>query len=151
MIFHVPGGGANSRMPGFAALLFNGFLIFFTSFWFLDPNGGPRVPPLPVLIFLSVFWLAGRAFVLVAEAAIYPHLFVAGTGTVVLQRILFGRKSIAEAELAAGSRAGLSEAYRTNDEPVYEVVVNGKNKRIKFGLALAHFEKDWMVAKSIAF
>ena len=68
-------------------------------------------------------------------------IFLLERDRIVIQRILFGRKTITETFLDEKSEAGLVESYQENNVSVYKVQITGSNRTDSFGTALSDLEK----------
>jgi len=145
MVIHVPSGGKKARGIGCFALIWNGFMAFFTVAMLI--GAGPDELSLWVMLsFLSLFWAVGLGMLYWWIRMRFTRLYLMlEPDRLVIQRILFGRKSIRETNLGPESAASLVEAYRQNDDPVYTVAVKGENRTAKFGTSLSIEEKQWFV------
>ncbi|TWU13591.1 Double zinc ribbon [Symmachiella macrocystis] len=145
-VFYIPGGRAGAI--GFFALVWNGFMAVFTTVMISTGVGDKPgdMHPLGIVAFIGLFWLIGLGFAYWWVKAKFQRLFVMlEPKRVVIQRVLFGRKRVAETELKKTSRAELIESYQQNNRPVYRIEIVGEDRSAKFGTSLKREEKNWLV------
>jgi len=145
MVIFVPSGGKKARGIGCFALIWNGFMAVFMII--ILSAGGPDASDLwGIMLFLSLFWAVGLGMLYWWIRMRFTRLYLMlEQDRLVVQRVLFGRKSIRETELGPESAASLVEAYQQNDDPVYSVAVTGTDRTAKFGTSLSLDEKQWFV------
>ncbi len=145
-VFYIPGGRAAGI--GCFALLWNGFMTFFTAGFMssMINQGEGWGTILGLTAFLSLFWMIGLGMAVWWVKAKFERLFLLlQPQQLVIQRVLFGRKRLKTFQLSPASRAELTEAYQQNDNPVYRIEVEGTDGTAKFGTALQRDEKNWLV------
>lgn len=156
-VIYIPPGSNEARSTGCFALFWNLMLLGMTGFVIV--RGVQDNPIMGVVFSLLFFWVIGiflmiwwintrftRTFLLLEESRF------------VIQRILFGRKSIKEVPLNTTTKVALVEAYRSNKKPVMAVSVSTPNPdeqnkptTVKFGTALLQGEKLWLVDRVTSF
>ena len=145
MVIYIPSGGNKARSIGIFALAWNGFLVVFTAVMIFGVGPGGDGLWIPLLL-ISLFWAVGLGMLYWWIRMRFTRLYLMlEQDRLVIQRILFGRKSIRETGLGPESGAGLVESYQQNDDPVYAVSVTGEDRTAKFGTALSFEEKQWLV------
>jgi hypothetical protein len=146
-VIAVPAGGHGTAAIGFFAIVWNGFMLVFTTIIAFAGNQGPNAPPWYFLVpFLGLFWAVGLGFVYAWVRMKFTRtLLLLEQDRLVIQRILFGRKKMTETLVGPETRAALEVAYEQNDKPVHCVAVNGTNRTEKFATSLSPEEKDWFV------
>lgn len=149
LVFYVPGGGAASGGIGCFALVWNGFMVAFTSIILTSGGqgaGNNPTPELGLIAFLSLFWAVGLGMAYFWMRLKFERTFLLlERQRIVLQKVLFSRKRVEETILTTASRAELVESYKQNDRPVYRIEVQGQDRAVKFGTSLSDAEKDWLV------
>jgi hypothetical protein len=150
LVLFIPAGGKNVAGLGCFALAWNLFMAVFTTGWIFGSVRGANQnnPPSPLVIVpvFSLFWVVGGAMAWFWLRARFERTFLLlDRERIVIQRILLGRKRLAETALGTASRAALVESYQQNDRPVYRVEVTGDRGAAKFGTPLGADEKDWLV------
>ncbi len=142
-VIFIPPGGKQTRSLGVFAVAWNGFMAAFTGIWI---SVGDDAPWVMLVLILGLFWAVGITVLIfwIRMRFTRTHLLLE-RDRIAIQRILFGRKSIAETFLGPDSKAELAEAYRSNNKPVYSVAVNGSNRTARFATALSRDEKLWFV------
>ena len=92
-VISIPAGGKRTRFLGLFALMWNGFMIVFTPPWFF---AGGDVPLLFIVPFLGLFWAVGLGMLLLWIKMRFTRMYLLlEADRLVIQRILFGRKSVA--------------------------------------------------------
>lgn len=151
LVIYVPEGGKRTRGIGCFALLWNGFMLVFTAAMIAAGETGDA-PLLVVIPFIGLFWAVGLGILYWWLRMRFTRTYLLlERGRLVIQRLLFGRKSTTETLLNDQSRAELIVAYEQNDQPVYSVAVNGSDRTAKFGTALSIEEKSWFTRKFNSF
>ncbi|MBS0262985.1 MAG: hypothetical protein JSS02_13655 [Planctomycetes bacterium] len=149
MVLYIPGGGASSGGLGFFAVIWNGFMVVFTTLMVLGVAKGQQAqapPILGIVAFFTLFWGVGLGMGYAWLRMKYQRTFLLiERSRIVVQRVLFGHKRVLETALNAESRAVLVEAYSQNEVPVYRVEVPGSPRAARFGTALSEREKEWLV------
>jgi hypothetical protein len=149
LLLHIPGGLATSRL-GWAVLAINGIMCFYSTpgvIEHLERRRGALPPPL-ITLFLSMGWAFAIGLSLYWVRMRFERTtLLVEHGRLVIQRILFGWKRIAELVLGADSRAELVEAYQGKSDPVHRIEIVGTNARVKFGTPLSEREKAWVVER----
>jgi hypothetical protein len=147
LVLYIPGGGPNASSIGCFAFLWNGVVLAVTGGFAaaaMQPNG----PPWFVFLFLLLFWAVGLGMAYWAIKLRHERTMLLVEPTrAVIQRTLFNRVRTDETELAESSSAGLVEAYRQNDDPVFAIHIRGPGRTLKFGTALSDGEKDWIIGR----
>lgn len=146
----------------------SGGFLFFAVFWcaitavvsggflmailFGKPaEGSNAVPPwifVPLLLlFFGIFWAVGLGMFYVAARNKWSRTGLMVTSEeVVLVRTLFGRKTEKRLPRAAVEGVSAEEFYRSNETPVYGIMIKAGAKKLKFGSMLRDDEKGWLVA-----
>jgi uncharacterized Zn finger protein (UPF0148 family) len=154
LVLYIPGGGPQANGLGCFALCWNLFMVCFTPPWisamFRGGNGAPggKGDPSPYILIplLALFWAVGLGMGWFWLKMKFGRTFLLlERHRLVLQRVLFNRKSVDETTLLPESRAELVKSYEQNEQPVYRIEVNGQFGPAKFGTALSNPEKDWVV------
>ena len=146
MVIHIPAGGKGTGGLLFFTIVWNGFMCVFTAVFFFAGDGPPAGDFIPFLLFISLFWAVGLGIFTWWLRLRFSRFFLLLEPTrFVLQRSMFGRKSVKETALDRESKAELIEAYSQNEKPVYAVTVKGVDQTIKFGITLSMEEKQWFV------
>ncbi len=149
LVLYIPGGGKQAATLGCFALLWNGFMCFFTVASLLGifkGQGNDAMPVMFLILFLGAFWAVGLGMAWFWLKMKYERTFLLlDRNRLVAQKVLFKRKRIEETALSRDSRAALVESYQQNDTPVYRIEVQGKSRAAKFGTSLSDEEKDWLV------
>lgn len=147
LVLFIPGGGPNATSVGCFAFLWNGVVLAVTGGFAaaaMQLNG----PPWFAFLFLSPFWAVGLGMAYWAIKLRHERtMLLVEPARAVIQRTLFNRVRTDETELAEGSSAGLVEAYRQNDDPVFAIHIRGAGRTLKFGTTLSDGEKDWIVGR----
>lgn len=145
-LLFIPGSGKQARSIGCFALLWTGVTAAVTAGLAVGAAHDPAI--WPAFLFLSVFWLVGLGMIFwwITLHFTRTHLLLE-RDRLVLQKILFHRKSIEQTALGPEARADLVEAYQQNHVPVYRVEVSGRDRAVKFGTALSQAEKEWLVRR----
>jgi len=136
------------------------FLMFFAAFWLLITGGvtfgltfgtveaSGDMPLWGGLLFLSVFWMIGLGVGYAGLRMAYTEFLIrVDEEKVILTRKFF--KKISESSIPREHVVGvsLSEAYRQNERPVYQLEIERQEgKNLKFGSHLSHDEKRWLLA-----
>jgi hypothetical protein len=143
-VIYIPPGGKETTSLGCFALFWNLFMVVFTGAW-LGPAGHGGLP-IALFLFFGLFWAVGLGMLYFWIRMRFTRTYLLlERERIVVQRVLFGRKTTAETLLGADSKAGLVEAYRSNNVPVHTVTINGIGGTAKFGTPLSRPEKDWFV------
>jgi len=148
LVIYIPGGGKQTAGTGCFAAAWLGFMCLFTPPWVFGMfQKGNDAPPLYFIIpFLGLFWAIGLGMAFLWLKMKYQRSFLLlQRDRLVLQKVLFNRKSVTETPLTPESRAELVESYQQNDVPVYRIEVQGQTRPAKFGIPLSDPEKDWLV------
>jgi hypothetical protein len=144
LVLFIPGGGSGAAGLGCFAVVWNGFMTFFTAMMFAGGVAGR--PLLGIFAFLGLFWAVGLGMAWFAIKMKFERvMLLVDPAHAVIQKTLFGRVRTDEADLARGSSAELVESYQQNDRPIYAVTINGVGRNLKFGTPLSNPEKDWIV------
>jgi len=163
-VLHLPPGGKSMGGIGCFALMWNGFMLIFTPPWFFAKGNGGGPPMFFIIPFLLLFWAIGIGFIVAWVRMKKTRTYMLATpDRLVIQKQLFGRKSMEEVDLAGDQSHGMSggdspgvsrfggaklvESYSVNDVPVHAVVVAGSNRTVKFGTRLSEEEKSWVVER----
>ncbi len=142
--------GKHAGGLGCFAILWNGFMVVFTSVFALagaQAKGKNDAPVWLFVVFVSVFWLVGFGLIYAWLKLRFERCFLlVDRERAVLRKMFLGRQRQTELPLEALSRAQLTESYKQNDVPVYRVTVTGAGgNTLHFGTSLAQPEKDWCV------
>lgn len=147
-VLFIPAGGKGATGIGCFALIWNGFMVVFTTGVlgsFMNANGQKEGAAV-FLAVITLFWAIGLGFAWFwAKLRFERTLLLLDRERIVVQRMLFGRKRMAETVLDATSRAELVESYQQNGHPVYRIEVSGNGAAAKFGTGLSDDEKNWIV------
>src|SRR5262249_32651032 len=131
LVLFIPGGGKQTGGLGCFALVWNGFMFFFTSLAIVDllnPGAQQKAPPAMACLLLSLFWLVGLGIGWIWIRMKFLRTFLLlERERIIIQEILFGRRKLKETILTSESRAGLVESFQQNDVPVYRIEVAGSN------------------------
>jgi hypothetical protein len=132
-----------------------GFFLFFAAAWLAltifaaSANlPGRRIGNnvLPNASFVALFWLAGLALMFTALRQRFLRTTVLlERERLLVERNLFGWKSVAETPLAEASMADLVVAYEENYKPVFAIRLGGVERKIQFGASLEIADKNWLV------
>jgi uncharacterized Zn finger protein (UPF0148 family) len=148
-VLYIPAGGKSATALGCFAAAWNGAMCLFTAIvlgGMVWGKGNDAPAGLGIVAFLGLFWAVGLGFAWFWMKMKYERTFLLlNRDRLVIQRVLFNHKRIAETHLTPDSRAALVESYQQNDNPVYRIEVQGSLRAAKFGTALADSEKDWLV------
>ena len=145
LVVHLPPNASGSGGLGFFAILWNGFMVVFTTIMFfsLFKEKG-QIEIFPVL-FVAVFWLVGIGLAIGWVRMRFTRLYLLlEKDRLVTQRKLF-RTTNRELLLSPSSRATLEESYSVNDVPVHAVTVHGEGRKESFGTGLAPADKEFLV------
>ncbi len=142
LVFFIPAGGKQSGGIGCFALIWNLIIGVITGGLIAGEEMEKEIAP---FLFLIPFWLVGLGMTCFWIRMKFMRTYVMlEKHRLVIQRVLFGRKSLKETTLKADSRAELQESYSQNDVPVYCVALEGENRTAKFATRLSRPEKDWL-------
>src|SRR5579872_1935932 len=131
LVFYIAGGGKNAAALGCFALAWCGFMCVFTPGIGVGMfQAGQNGLPLAFLIaFLALFWAVGLGMAYFWVRMKYERTFLlVERDRIVVQRVLFSRKRTDETLLSPESRAGLVESYQQNEQPVYRVEIQGRDR-----------------------
>jgi len=152
LVLHIPATGKRTKSLGRFVAFWLVFMCLFTPPWFIGIGKGNGPPMLFIVPFLTLFWMVGFGLLYVWACMRYTRtLLLLERDRLAIQNQFFNRKRNIETGLTHDSRAQLVESYRVNDEPIYSVVINGRDDVGKFGAALSRPEKDWLVHTINAF
>ncbi len=151
LVVHIPGGGPQARGLGCFAVLWNGFMVCFTSVGAGIALGGGQgqAPPWYVIIpVVSLFWAIGLGMAYFwVRMRFTRHNVLVEPERIVVQKLFFERKSLEETAMGADSTVELVERYKQNDTPVHAVSVSGVDRTIRFGTSLSDQDKRFLVHK----
>lgn len=147
LVLDIPPGKQSGGIGCFA-IIWNGFMAFFTSIfastWDWGKAGAGELFP---ILLISLFWIVGIGFIYAWIKMRFERCFLlVDRDRAVLRKMLFGRQSQKELLFDDNSQSLLTVAYEQNDVPVYRVSLSGVDgKQIHFGTSLNQPEKDWCV------
>lgn len=147
LVLDIPPGKQSGGLGCFA-ILWNGFMAFFTTVMVLAFGKADKVQePWIIFLFVGLFWAIGLGLIYAWLKMRYERSFLLiEPDRAVLRKMFLGRQRQIELILDEASKAQLTEAYAQNDVPVYRVTVTGVGGNpIHFGTSLAQNEKDWCV------
>lgn len=146
-VFFLPGGSQGTGGLGCFALMWNGFMVVFTTAMAAGfKQQGNDAPLILIFLFVGLFWAVGLGMVYFWLRMRFTRTFVhLDREQLVVQKVLFGRKKITQTTFGPESKAELVVAYEQNDVPVHSVAVRGVDRTEKFGTALTEIEKQWFV------
>lgn len=142
-IFHLR-GGRNSPL-GIFACVWLAFIAFATAN--MIAKGAQHGNHLARdLAFMSIFWAVGffMLFAYLRQRYLKSNILLE-RDRLLVEKNLFGWKSVAETSLTGVSTADLVVAYEENYKPVFAVRVTGVERKIQFGAALDIPDKNWLV------
>ena len=144
LVVHLPPNASGSGGLGFFALLWNGFMVVFSTimyFGMLKEKG--RIEIFPV-VFVAVFWMIGIGLVIGWVRMRFTRLYLLlEKDRLVTQRKLF-RTTNRELLLGPASKAVLTESYSVNEVPVHAVTVHGEGRQESFGTGLLPADKEYL-------
>lgn len=149
LVVHIPGGGPQARGLGCFAVIWNLFMLCFTSLCVAFSFGQAQGPPWYfILPFLALFWAVGLGMAWFwLRMRFTRHNVLVEPERLVVQKLFFDRKSLEETAIDADSTVELVERYKQNNTPVYAVAVSGADRTIKFGTSLSDQDKRFLVHK----
>ena len=144
LVVHIPPSVSGAGGLGFFALLWNGFMVVFSTIMFFGMWKEKGRIEIFLVLFIAVFWLVGIGLVIGWVRMRFMRLYLLlEKDRLVTQRRLF-RTTNRELLLGPASQATLEESYSVNDVPVHAVTIHGADRQESFGTGLPPADKEFL-------
>jgi hypothetical protein len=152
LALYIPGGGPQATLPNRRAQLWSMLAVGVTLAAAVLACDAPPGNESGLLLcaFLAVLWIFALRHVWRWIKLRYPRILLClDRGQIVVERILWLRRSLETLRLGPGSRAELVEAFSARQDwsgrRIDQIEVRGTNGSVRFGTSLADLEKAWLV------
>ncbi len=150
LVVHLPPSASGSSGLGFFVILWNGFMVAFSTMMFFILRKNQVVEMLPI-VFAGAFWLIGLGLAISWVRLRFTRLYLLlEKDRLVIQRKLL-RTTNRDLPLGPVSSAVLEQSYTVNDVPVYAITVRGLGRNESFGAGLTPGDKDFLTREINSF